>query len=59
MSIGASGGTVELDTAQIVAVVADALLWAGALPPDCALLAGGTSAGRAWRRGCRCGRPLR
>jgi hypothetical protein len=50
MSIGASGGTVELDTA---------------------LLAGGTAAGRggehstasqpgrAWRRGCRWGRPLR
>jgi len=52
MSIGASGGTVELDTAQIVAVVADALLWVGALPPDSALLAGGTSAGRGpaeWR----------
>jgi hypothetical protein len=52
MSIGANGGTVELDTAQIVAAVADALLWVGALPPDSALLAGGTSAGRGpagWR----------
>jgi hypothetical protein len=52
MSIGAAGGTVELDTAQIVAAVADALLWAGALPPDSALLADGASAGRGpggWR----------
>lgn len=39
-------GTVELDTAQIVAAVADALLWVGALPPDSALLSGGTAAGR-------------
>ena len=88
MSIGADGGTVELDTAQIVAAVADALLWVGALPPDSGLLAGGTAAGarpcgwrqslahlwgrqagrraldgdpagRAWRPGCRCGRPRR
>ncbi len=33
-------GTVELDTAAIVAAVADALLAVGALPPDSALLAG-------------------
>jgi hypothetical protein len=44
-SIGADGGTVELDTAEIVAAVADALLWAGALPPDSALLSGGTATG--------------
>ncbi len=52
MSIGAAGGTIELDTAQIVATVADALLWVGALPPDSALLAGEASAGRGpagWR----------
>jgi hypothetical protein len=29
MSIGADGATVELDTARIVAAVADALLWVG------------------------------
>jgi hypothetical protein len=46
MSIGADGHTVELDTAQIVAAVSEALLWAGALPPDSALLSGGTGAGR-------------
>ena len=33
-------GTVELDTAAIVAAVADALLAVGALPPDSALLPG-------------------
>ncbi len=45
VSIGTNGGTVELDTARIVAAVADALLWVGALPPDSAQLAGGTFAG--------------
>ena len=45
MSIGADGATMELDTAQIVAAVADALLWVGALPRDSALLADGTAAG--------------
>ena len=53
MSIGAADGTVELDTAQIVAAVADALLWVGALPPDSGLLAGGTAAERGpaeWRQ---------
>ena len=66
MSIGTDGGTVELDTAQIIATVADALLWVGALPPHSALLSGGTATGhgpagwrepvvhlwgrRAWRR---------
>jgi hypothetical protein len=53
MSIGAADGTVELDTAQIVASVADALLWVGALPPDSGLLAGGITAGRGpaeWRQ---------
>jgi hypothetical protein len=73
-SIGTADGTVELDTAQIVAAVADALLWVGALPPDSGLLAGGTAARRepaewrqslahlwsrqAWRR-ARAGDPAR
>jgi hypothetical protein len=39
MSIATGEATVELDTAKIVAAVADALLWAGALPPDSAVLA--------------------
>ena len=34
VSIGADGTTVELDVAKIVAVVADALLRVGALPPE-------------------------
>jgi len=38
MSIGTGEATVELDTARIVAAVADALLWSGALPPDSAVL---------------------
>jgi hypothetical protein len=40
-SLGSSEtGTVELDTAGIVAAVADALLAVGALPPDSAMLTG-------------------
>jgi hypothetical protein len=74
MSIGAEGGTVELDVAQVVAAVADALMWVGALPPASALLAAGTAAGpgpagwrdelphlwgrQAWRR-TRDGEPAR
>jgi hypothetical protein len=52
MSIGTGDRTVELDTAGIVAAVADALLWVGALPPGSALLSGGTVAAAedAWRR---------
>jgi hypothetical protein len=51
MSIGTGGATVELDTAQIVAAVADALLWVEALPPDSALLSGVTADSRqhGWR----------
>ena len=51
MSIGTGGRTVELDTAGIVAAVADALLWVGALPPASALLSGGTAhaAEHGWR----------
>ena len=45
VSIGTGGRTVELDTAQIVAAVADALLWVGALPPDSALLSGAIETG--------------
>jgi hypothetical protein len=44
ISIGADGDTVELDTAQIVAAVAEALLWVGALPPDSGVLSGGIAA---------------
>lgn len=52
MTIATDGGTAELDTARIVATVADALLWVGALPPDAALLSAGIGAGRGpegWR----------
>jgi hypothetical protein len=44
-SIGTGGVTVELDAARITASVADALLQVGALPPDSALLSGGSAAG--------------
>jgi len=52
MSIGTDGRTVELDTAGIVAAVADALLWVGALPPGSALLSGTAPADPAagWRQ---------
>ena len=40
VSIATGEASVELDTAKIVAAVADALLWTGALPPDSALLSG-------------------
>jgi hypothetical protein len=43
MSMSTDGRTVELDTARIVATVADALLRTGALPPDSALLSGTTT----------------
>jgi hypothetical protein len=38
VTIATGEDSVELDVAKIVAAVADALLWAGALPPDSALL---------------------
>ena len=47
VSISTNGGTAELDTERIVAAVADALLWAGALPPDSALLSGAVAAASA------------
>jgi hypothetical protein len=62
MSIGTEGGTAELDTGEITAAVADALLWVGALPPDSAVLTDQTGSrgwqeelahrwgGRAWQR---------
>ena len=43
MSITSDGATVELDTTEIVAAVANALLWTGVLPTDSALLSGGTA----------------
>jgi hypothetical protein len=46
-SIGTGDRMVELDTAGIVAAVADALLWTGALPPGSALLSGPAPAGPA------------
>ena len=51
MSIGTDGRSVELDTGGIVAAVADALLWVGALPPGSALLSGDTTpaTGHGWR----------
>ena len=52
MSIGADGATVELDTARIVAAVANSLLWVGAVPPDSVLLSDGAIADgghRGWR----------
>lgn len=52
VSIGTPGGTVELDTARIIASVADALLWVGGLPPDSALLSTGNTVsvdGPPWR----------
>jgi hypothetical protein len=39
VSIATGDDSVELDVAKIVAAVADALLWTGALPPDSAVLA--------------------
>jgi hypothetical protein len=42
---GTSGRRVELETAEITAAVADALLWVGALPPDSALLTHDLAAG--------------
>jgi hypothetical protein len=47
MSISTGDATVELDVPKIVAVVADALLRVGALPPRSALLSGGIPAGGA------------
>jgi hypothetical protein len=48
ISIGTDGATVELDTEQITAAVADALLWVGALPPGSALLTDQTGS-RGWQ----------
>ncbi|HEX4087910.1 MAG TPA: hypothetical protein VHZ33_04290 [Trebonia sp.] len=53
MSIGTGGAQVDLDTAEITAAVADALLCVGALPPDSALLTGSGAAvagDAGWRR---------
>lgn len=47
VTIATGDASVELDTAQIVAAVANALLWTGALPPDSAVLAGRPAA-RGW-----------
>jgi len=47
-TIGSDGGTAELDTEQIIAAVADALLWTGALPPDSSVLTDQTGS-RGWQ----------
>ncbi len=53
VTIATGEDSVELDVAKIVAAVADALLWTGALPPDSALLsareAGAPAGRRSWR----------
>jgi hypothetical protein len=49
MTIGTGGETVELDTAQITAAVAEALLWVGALPSASPLLHD-RSAAPGWQR---------
>ena len=59
MTIATGEDSVELDVAKIVAAVADALLWTGALPPDSAVLgraAGARPAGRRSSRSCGPGR---
>jgi hypothetical protein len=60
MSIGTDGATVELETGQITAAVADALLWVGALPADSAVLTDQTGS-RGWQEEliCRWGRQAR
>ena len=58
VTIATGEESVELDVAKIVAAVADALLWTGALPPDSAVLgrAAGAPAGRRSWRSCGPGR---
>jgi hypothetical protein len=50
VSIATGEASVELDTAKIVAAVADALLWAGALPPDSAVLSERVAADPGWHQ---------
>jgi hypothetical protein len=61
MTIATDSGSVELDTARIVAAVADALLRTGALPPDSALLSSVKAAEPDWREELKYtwGRPAR
>ena len=49
VTIATGEDSVELDVAKIVAAVADALLWTGALPPDSALLSGREAPAPGWR----------
>ena len=49
VTIATGEDSVELDVAKIVAAVADALLWTGALPPDSALLSGREAPTPGWQ----------
>jgi hypothetical protein len=49
MTIATGEDSVELDVAKIVAAVADALLWTGALPADSALLSGREAPTPGWQ----------
>jgi hypothetical protein len=49
VTIATGEDSVELDVAKIVAAVADALLWTGALPPDSALLSGREAPTPSWQ----------
>jgi len=49
VTIATGEDSVELDVAKIVAAVADALLWTGALPPDSALLSDWEAPTPGWR----------
>ena len=49
VTIATGEDSVELDAAKIVAAVADALLWTGALPPDSALLSAREAPAPGWQ----------
>jgi hypothetical protein len=49
VTIATGEDSVELDVAKIVAAVADALLWTGALPPDSGMLSDWEAPASGWR----------
>ena len=49
VTIATGEDSVELDVAKIVAAVADALLWTGALPPDSAMLSAREAPAPGWQ----------
>jgi hypothetical protein len=49
VTIATGEDSVELDVAKIVAAVADALLWTGALPPDSAMLSDRETPAPSWQ----------